>query len=134
MPPENLASTLSAAVHYHPHTNLTDLLSEARSCGVTVFDIDCSRARTQSAILKTIAHVMDFDDRFEGGLESLYEHLTDAVFETPTDMLIVLRNLHEDGAPLRATELIDTLDEVVEYAREHGHALSVVIEEAEPGS
>jgi RNAse (barnase) inhibitor barstar len=124
-------SLLSGSVLYHPDGDISAWLANARLRGMRVYDIDCDRAKTMSAILKIIAHAMDFDDQFEGKLDRLYDHVTEIVLDTNEDIVMVLRNLHEADASGRGDQIaaiVQVLEEAVEYARSHGHVLTVLVE------
>ncbi len=127
-------SLLSGSILYHPDGDASAWLASARSRGMRIYDIDCERAKTLSAILKIIAHAMDFDDQFDGNLDRLYDHVTEIVLDTNEDIVMVLRNLHEADASGRGDQvqaIVQVLEEAVEYARDHGHVLAVLVEPAQ---
>ena len=94
--------------------NAGDLLAAARSLGYAVFEIDCDRAKSKSAVLRAIATAVDFPEYFGGNLDALYDCLCDTVLDQKAGLFLWFDNLHSGDPSL---EKDDNVTQPVTYWR-----------------
>lgn len=102
--------------------------SVARSCGYTLFDAQCARAKTKSAVLRAIATAVDFPEYFGGNLDALYDCLTDTVLDQKDGVVLLLNNLHDDAPGLEAhiEAILQVCADASEFAKDNGRLLTTV--------
>ncbi|RZS77951.1 barstar family protein [Pigmentiphaga kullae] len=122
-----------------PDLDVKALLQAARQLKLAVYEVDCSRAKSKSAVLRAIANAVDFPEHFGGNLDALYDCLCDTVLDQPAGMVLALWQLHQDDPGLsgHAAAIAQVGEDVVEFARENGKAFTFVLDKAdgaaEPG-
>jgi RNAse (barnase) inhibitor barstar len=77
-----------------------ELSEAAQALDMTVFIVDCDRARSRSAVLRAIAKAVDFPEFFGGNLDALYDCLCDTIQDQKTGMFLWLHNLHSGDPAL----------------------------------
>ncbi|WP_420226851.1 barstar family protein [Pigmentiphaga litoralis] len=102
----------------------------AHDLKLALFDIDCTRARTKSAVLRAIANAVDFPEHFGGNLDALYDCLTDTLLDQKRGMVLALRHLHENDPGLvpHVAGIVQVCEDTVEFARENGKVFTFVLE------
>ncbi|MDX3904745.1 MAG: barstar family protein [Pigmentiphaga sp.] len=105
----------------------------AEGLKLAVFEVDCSRAKSKSAVLRAIANALDFPEHFGGNLDALYDSLCDAVLDQKVGMVLALRQLHQDdpGLAEHAPAIAQVGEDVVEFARENGKTFAFVLDRAD---
>lgn len=95
------------------------LLKQAEALGWGVFEINCDRARSRSAILRAIAKAVDYPEFFGNDLDALYDCLTDTLLEHKPGLLMILDKLHSGDPTLTeaAEAVIAVFHDTVEFAR-----------------
>ena len=106
----------------------------ARGLELPLFDVDCSRAKSKSAVLRAIAKAAEFPEHFGGNLDALYDCLCDTVLEQKFGMVLALRHLHDadPGLAEHVPAIAQVGEDVVEFARENGKVFTFILESA-PG-
>src|SRR5690606_26207109 len=79
-----------------------EVVEAANTLGMTVFVVNCSRARSRSAVLRAIATAVDFPEFFGSNLDSLYDCLCDTVLDQKIGLFLWLHNLHTGEPELAA--------------------------------
>lgn len=118
---------------YRTGVNASELHRAAKTLNVALFDVDCARAKSKSAVLRAIAKAVDFPEHFGGNLDALYDCLTDTLLEQKVGMVLALRNLHEDdpGLAEHAPAIAQVCEDAVEFARENGKVFTFILEKAD---
>ncbi|GAA4329192.1 barstar family protein [Pigmentiphaga soli] len=118
---------------YRTGVEPAELRRAADSLKIAVFDVDCTRAKSKSAVLRAIANAVDFPEHFGGNLDALYDCLTDTVLEQDVGMVLALRGLHEDdpGLAEHAPAIAQVCEDTVEFARENGKVFAFILEKAD---
>ncbi len=118
---------------YRTGVDVNALRRAAKALKVAVFEVDCARAKSKSAVLRAIARAVDFPEHFGGNLDALYDCLTDTVLEQKVGMALVLHDLHEDDPGLveHAPAIAQVCEDTVDFARENGKVFSFILEKAE---
>lgn len=108
------------------YTDAGMLAEAARVLGLTVFSVECDRAKSKSAVLRAIAGAVDFPEYFGSNLDALLDCLTTTVLDQQAGALIVLCNLHDHEPALNehVGDILDTFSDAAEYARENGRTLA----------
>lgn len=108
------------------YTDAGVLADAAKALGLTVFTVECDRAKSKSAVLRAIAGAVDFPEYFGGNLDALLDCLTTTVLDQQAGALIVLCNLHDQEPALseHVVDILDTFSEAAEYARENGRSFA----------
>jgi RNAse (barnase) inhibitor barstar len=107
--------------------NAGDLLAAARSLGYAVFEIDCDRAKSKSAVLRAIATAVDFPEYFGGNLDALLDCLTSTVLDQAgTGALFTLGNLHEEepGVAEHLDDILQTFADAADYVQDNGKVIA----------
>jgi len=104
-----------------------ELTHAAQALGLTVFHVDCDRAKSKSAVLRAIAGAVDFPEYFGGNLDALLDCLTATVLDQQTGALVMLCNLHEHEPTLseHVGDIMETFADAAEYARDNARVLAV---------
>lgn len=103
------------------------LSSAAQALGYAVFSVDCSRAKSKSAVLRAIASAVDFPEFFGGNLDALLDCLTTTVLDQPAAGSLVLLQGINESEPAVAEHLDDiltTFADAAEYVRDNGKVLA----------
>ncbi len=105
----------------------------AHDLKLTSFVVDCTRARTKSAVLRAIANTVDFPEHFGGNLDALYDCLTDTLLDQKTGMVVAIMHLHEDDPGLlpHVPAIVQVFEDAIEFARENGKVFTFVLEKDE---
>ncbi|VCU70597.1 Barstar (barnase inhibitor) [Pigmentiphaga humi] len=109
------------------------LKRESQALKLALFDVDCSRAKSKSAVLRAIANAVDFPEHFGGNLDALYDCLCDTVLDQDVGMVLALRRIHEDdpGLAEHAPAIAQVGEDVVEFARENGKTFAFILDKAD---
>ena len=104
----------------------SDLAAQARALGYAVFEADCSKAKSCSAVLRAIANAVDHPEYFGSNLDALLDCLTGVVLDEQRGALVVLRDLNKDdpGIAAHTEAILETFSDAVEYARDNGRVLA----------
>lgn len=97
------------------------------------FVVDCTRARTKSAVLRAVANAVDFPEHFGGNLDALYDCLTDTLLDQKIGMVVAILHLHEDDPGLvpHVEGIVQVFEDAVSFARENGKVFTFVLEKDE---
>lgn len=103
----------------------------AKSAQLGFFEVQVGRAKSKSAVLKSIARTLDFPEHFGSNLDALYDCLTDMVVEHPKGLCVVLRGLHtrEPALGEHVPALRQVLEDAAAFARERQRCFTFYIEE-----
>jgi RNAse (barnase) inhibitor barstar len=95
-----------------------EVVEAAQSLGMTMFVVDCDRARSRSAVLRAIAKAVDFPEFFGSNLDALYDCLCDTVQDQKAGMFLWLHNLHSGDPALAddAAAIISVCGDAAEFA------------------
>lgn len=98
------------------------LAKQAESLGWGVFQVDCDRARSRSAILRAIAKAVDYPQFFGNDLDALFDCLSDTLLDQKTGLFIWLDKLHSGDPTLaeHAEAIVAVFNDAVEFARSNG--------------
>ncbi len=98
----------------------------AQALGYAVFEADCERAKSKSAVLRAIANAVDYPEYFGSDLDALLDCLTTTVADQPGGALLLLcrLNLDEPGLAPHVPDILDTCFDAAEDARDHGRVLA----------
>ena len=109
------------------YADASQLALAAKALGLKVFNVDCDRAKSKSAVLRAIAGAVDFPEYFGGNLDALLDCLTTTVLDQQAGALVVLCNLHESEPTLseHVGDIMDTFADAAEYARDNARVLAV---------
>ncbi|MBX6318029.1 barstar family protein [Pigmentiphaga sp.] len=105
----------------------------AQESNLALFEVDCSRAKSKSAVLRAIANTVDFPEHFGGNLDALYDCLCDTVLDQEVGMVLALRHVRQDdpGLAEHAAAIAQVGEDVVEFARENGKTFAFILERAD---
>ncbi len=118
-----------------------EIVEAANTLGMTVFVVNCSRARSRSAVLRAIAKAVDFPEFFGSNLDALYDCLCDTVLDQKAGLFLWLHDLHT-GEPALAADakaITEVCADVLEFAKNNDRYFGFAIEhggkhtEPEPG-
>lgn len=93
------------------------LIDTAKSMGFAVFQAECKRAKSKSAVLRAIANAVDYPEYFGSDLDALLDCLTGTALDQNKGALMVLRGLNYDEPGL-ASHLPEILEVFQDAARE----------------
>jgi len=118
---------------YDQGVDAQTLKRAAQESKLALFEVDCSRAKSKSAVLRAIANAVDFPEHFGGNLDALYDCLCDTVLDQKVGMVLALRHLHEDdpGLAEHAPAIAQVGEDVVEFARENGKTFAFILDRAD---
>mgnify|MGYP002403290205 CR=1 FL=1 len=105
----------------------TELAAAAAELGYAVFEVECDRAKSKSAVLRAIAGAVDFPEYFGSNLDALLDCLTSTVLDQQqAGALVVLNNLHhqDPGLAEHVDDIMDTFADAAEYVRDNGRVLA----------
>lgn len=122
-----LQQQLRAGGHIEHEYPDSAMLSEAAgSLGLKVFAVNCSRAKSKSAVLRAIATAVDFPEFFGGNLDALMDCLTTTVLDQKSGALILLCGLHDEepGLTGHIPDILDTFADAAEDVRESQRVLA----------
>lgn len=103
------------------------LVEAAQSAGFAVFSVDCSRAKSKSAVLRAIATAVDFPEYFGSNLDALLDCLTTTVIDqAKPGALIAINGLNVEEPALveHVEDILTTFADAVEYLRDNGRVLA----------
>jgi len=118
---------------YDQGVDAQTLKRAAQESKLALFEVDCSRAKSKSAVLRAIANAVDFPEHFGGNLDALYDCLCDTVLDQKVGMVLALRHLHEGdpGLAEHAPAIAQVGEDVVEFARENGKTFAFILDRAD---
>ncbi len=98
----------------------------AQALGYVVFEADCARAKSKSAVLRAIANAVDYPEYFGSDLDALLDCLTTTMAEQSHGALLLLRglNLDEPGLAPHVPDILDTCFDAAEHARDENRVLA----------
>lgn len=110
----------------------TDAVALATEAGLTVFVVDCDRARSRSAVLRAVVKAIDYPEFFGGNLDALYDCLCDTVSDQKAGLFLWFRHLHSgDPALAEDSQAIRSIcDDVVEYGQNNERVFAYAIQHA----
>src|SRR5690554_2862562 len=102
-----------------------DLVERAQALGYAVFEADCSKAKSCSAVLRAIANAVYYPEYFGSNLDALLDCLTGTVLDQPRGALVILRGLNKDepGIAPHVEGILETFADAVEYLRDNQRIL-----------
>ncbi len=108
------------------YTDAQVMVKAARALGLTLFKVDCEKAKSKSAVLRAIASAVDFPEYFGGNLDALLDCLTTTVLDQDAGAVMVLQHLHtqEPGLAEHVGDILDVFSDAAEYARDNGRVLA----------
>jgi RNAse (barnase) inhibitor barstar len=108
-----------------------DLRQAAQAAGYGFHAVECTRAKTKSALLNAIENALDFPEHFGHNLDALYDCLTDLVLEQDKGLVLVLKGLHEEDEQqvVQHKAVTQVFEDVIEFARDNGKAMSMWVTE-----
>lgn len=109
-----------------------EVVEAVQAMGMTLFDVDCDRARSRSAVLRAIAKAVDFPEFFGGNLDALYDCLCDTVQDQKVGMFLWLHKLHSGDPALvdDAAAIAGVCADAAEFATNNDRAFAFGIEHA----
>lgn len=118
-----------------------EVLEAASELGMSLFVVDCDRARSRSAVLRAIAKAVDFPEFFGGNLDALYDCLCDTVQDQKVGVFLWLHSLHSGDPALAddAEAIISVCGDAAEFASNNERLFAFGVEhsgrhpEPEPG-
>lgn len=115
-----------------PAASQDDVIRAATEAGLTVFIVDCDRARSRSAVLRAIVKAVDFPEFFGSSLDALYDCLSDTVMDQKSGLFMWFHKLHT-GDPVLADDaraILAVCADVVDYAENNERTFSYFVEHA----
>jgi len=118
-------------IHVDPCTQ-EKVCQAARQAGFLVATVDCTRARSRSAVLRAVVKAVDFPEFFGGDLEAFYECLCDTVLDQHTGLLLWFHRLHSGDPALQddAVRIQGICDNVAEFAQNNRRIFVYVVDHA----
>ncbi|MBV6304718.1 barstar family protein [Candidimonas humi] len=109
-----------------------DVAEAAQVLGMTLFFVDCDRARSCSAVLRAIAKAVDFPEYFGSNLDALSDCLCDTLQDQKVGMVLWLHNLHSGDPALAAdaAAIESVCADTVEFAADNGRYFAYAIQHA----
>lgn len=109
-----------------------EVVKDANALGMTVYIVNCDRARSRSAVLRAIAKAVDFPEFFGSSLDALYDCLCDTVLDQKVGVFLWLHNLHSGDPALEddAKAIIDVCSDTVEFAKTNDRYFAYAVEHA----
>lgn len=106
-----------------------ELVERAQALGYAVFEADCSKAKSLSAVLRAIANAVDYPEYFGSNLDALLDCLTGTVLDQPRGALVILRGLNteEPGIAPHVDALLETFADAVEYVRDNNRVMAYAV-------
>jgi hypothetical protein len=107
------------------------VIAATKALGLKVFEVDCARVRSRSALFRAIAHAVDFPLPFSD-VQDLYECLCDTVLDQTVGAVLWLKKLHSGDPALKdeAACIVSVCVEATEFSRKHHRLFAYVIEHA----
>jgi len=107
---------------------IDDLVAAAKNLGYAVFDADCERAKSKSAVLRAIANAVDYPEYFGSDLDALLDCLTSTVLDQTRGGVLVLRSINDQdpGLEPHINDILDTCFDAAEEVRDNGRTLTYV--------
>lgn len=107
-----------------------EVLSQAREEGLTVFVVDCSRARNLSALLRAFAKAVDYPVFFGKDMDALLDCLNETMEEQKVGYLLWIKELHSGDPSLMedAYNVLDILGEAQQHALDEGKVFAFIVE------
>lgn len=104
------------------------LIEAARELGYAVFQAECSRAKSKSAVLRAIANAVDYPEYFGSDLDALLDCLTGTALDQSRGALMVLRGLNYDepGLAPHLPEILETFQDAAGEVRDGDRVLAYV--------
>jgi RNAse (barnase) inhibitor barstar len=99
---------------------------------LTVFAVDCDRARSRSAVLRAVVKAVDFPEFFGGDLDAFFDCLCDTIRDQKTGALLWFHKLHT-GDPNLADDtaaIIAVCEDAAEFARNNDKIFVFAVEHA----
>lgn len=115
-----------------PTQSLDEVLQIAESTGITVFVVECDRARNRSAVLRAVVKAVDFPEFFGSDLDALYDCLSDTMLDQKDGLFLWFNKLHSGDPALEqdAKAIIDICMDVSELAKNNEKVFSFYVEHA----
>ncbi|TCT10785.1 barstar family protein [Paralcaligenes ureilyticus] len=109
-----------------------DLSKAADALGMTVFVVNCDRARSRSAVLRAIARAVDFPEYFGSNLDALSDCLCDTVLDQKVGVVLCLDNLHSGDPALAddAAAVLSVCADTVEFAINNDRYFAYAVQHA----
>lgn len=109
-------------------SEVESLLAAAKAAGYAVFEADCERAKSKSAVLRAIANAVDYPEYFGSDLDALLDCLTSTVLDQSRGALVVLRRLnhHDAGLAPHVPDILDTFFDASEEVRDNDRVLAYI--------
>jgi len=109
-----------------------DALAAAAEAGLSVFVVDCDRARNRSAVLRAVVKAIDYPEFFGGNLDALYDCLCDTLSDQKAGLFLWFRHLHSGDPALAedAKAIAAVCDDVVEFGENNERQFAYAIQHA----
>ena len=104
----------------------------AQALDLTVFVVDCDRARSRSAVLRAVVKAVDFPEFFGGDLDAFYDCLCDTIRDQKTGVLMCFDKLHSGDPSLTedAEAIAAICEDAAEFARKNDKVFAFTVEHA----
>ncbi len=103
------------------------LIQAAQAAGYAVYEVDCSRAKSKSAVLRAVASAVDYPEFFGSNLDALLDCLTATVLDGQKPGALFLLDGMSDEEPGVADHVDDILTvfcDASDYVLDGGRVLT----------
>lgn len=111
-------------------THEEEVTSLAQEKGLSVFVVDCSKARNLSALLRAFAKAVDYPVFFGKDMDALLDCLNETMDEQKSGYLLWIKELHSGDPSLTedAYSVLDVLTEVQKHASDKQKVCAYIVE------
>jgi len=108
------------------------IAAAVRQSGAVLYEADCDRARSRSAVLRAIAKAVDFPMFFGGNFDALYDCLCDTLLDQKIGAVLWLKQLHSGDPALEddAIRIREVCADAADFASENGRIFAFLIDHA----
>ena len=107
-------------------------IEAAQALDLTVFVVECDRARSRSAVLRAVVKAVDFPEFFGGDLDAFYDCLCDTIRDQKSGVLMCFDKLHSGDPSLAedADAIVAICEDAAEFARKNDKVFAFTVEHA----
>lgn len=118
---------------FDPQSGLDIVAVAAKEAGLTWFEADCDKARSRSAVFRSIVKAVDYPQFFGSDFDGLYDCLCDTLLDQKEGgLVLVLNSLHsEDPAiVMDGKKFLQVFNDAVAFARKNSRVFIYAIHHA----
>jgi len=110
-----------------------DALQEAAAQASLAWCVaDCEKARSWSAVFRSIVKAVDYPEFFTSGFDGLYDCLCDTLLDQKAGVVLTFDKLHSADPAIvnEGQQFLQVLGDAVDFARENGRVFIYAIHHA----